>query len=77
MKYIVLKTSRGDRPVLFPSEFSHREMADLFAPAPITAAGFVHEGPDGISCGGESAGLRISSRGSLDAALIRMALGED
>jgi len=77
VKYIVLKTSRGERPVLFPSEFSHRDLADLFAPAPIAAAGFVHEGADGISCGGESAGLRIGSRGSLDAALIRAALGEN
>ncbi|WP_295388651.1 hypothetical protein [uncultured Thiodictyon sp.] len=77
MKYIVLKTGGRECPVLFPSDFSHRYLADLFAPAPVVAAGFVHEGPDGISCGGESAGLRIGSRGGVDVALIRGALGEE
>jgi hypothetical protein len=77
VKYIVIKTGGGECPLLFPRDFSHRYMADLFAPAPIVAAGFVHEGQDGISCGGESAGLRIGSRGGLDAALIRGALGDD
>ena len=77
MKYIVLKTGGRESPVLFPGGFSHRYLADLFAPAPVVAAGFVHEGPDGIRCGGESAGLRIGSRGGVDVALIRGALGEE
>ncbi len=77
MKYIVLKTDGSECPVLFPSGFSHRYVADLFAPAPVVAAGFVREAQDGISCGGESAGLRIGSRAGLDVALIRGALGED
>jgi len=77
MKYIILRTSGRECPVLFPSEFSHRHLADLFAPAPVLAAGFVHEGPDGLHCGGASAGLRVGSRGGVDAALIRGALGDD
>lgn len=77
MKYIILRNGDRESPVLFPREFSHRYMADLFAPAPIVAAGFVREAQDGISCGGESAGLRIGSRHGLDVALIRGALGEE
>jgi hypothetical protein len=77
LKYIVLQTGERECPVLFPREFSHRYMADLFAPTPVVAAGFVREAQDGISCGGESAGLRIGSRFGLDAAVIRGALGED
>ncbi len=77
MKYIVLQTDDRECPVLFSSAFSHRYIADQFAPMPVVAAGFVREAQDGISCGGESGGLRILSRGGLDAALIRGALGED
>jgi hypothetical protein len=77
VKYIVLQTGDRECPVLFPREFSHRYIADLFAPMPVVAAGFVREAQDGIRCGGESGGLRISSRDGLDAALIRGALGDD
>jgi hypothetical protein len=77
VKYIVLRDGDREWPLLFPNELSHLHMADLFAPAPVAAAGFVREGPDGIACWGESVGLRIASRYQVDAALISGALGED
>lgn len=75
MKYVVFAAGGSEHPVLFPRELSHLYVAELFAPMAVVAAGFVHEGDEGLHCGGESATLRVGCRGSRDAALIRASLG--
>lgn len=75
MKYVIFEAAGYEHPVLFAREFSHRYVAELFAPMTVVAAGFVHEGEQGLHCGGESATLGVGSRGSRDTALIRASLG--
>jgi hypothetical protein len=74
MKYVVFETLGGEHPVLFPREFSHRYVAELFAPMRVVAAGFVEGSDAGHRCGGESASLSVASRGGRDAALIHARL---
>ncbi|MBK8175698.1 MAG: hypothetical protein IPK66_10660 [Rhodospirillales bacterium] len=77
MKYIILRAPAGDAAVLFPREFMHRYVAQLFAPAPVLAAGFVRWSDAGPECYGHSAGLKIASRGVIDSALVMRALTLD
>ena len=48
MKYIVLRAPAGEAPVLFPRDFLHRYVAELFAPMRVVAAGFVRIGDGGV-----------------------------
>jgi len=74
VKYIILAGPNGEAPVLFPREFMHRYVAELFSPMPVVAAGFVRSTPDGPECYGTSSGLKIVSRGNRDTALVAEAL---
>lgn len=74
MKYLVVRTPRGEEPVIFSSRFLHAYLAQQLAPAEVVAAGFVRLSAEGIECYGASAGLNIRSRGATDAALVAGAL---
>lgn len=74
MKYLVVRTPRGEQPVVFSTAFLHADLAQRLAPAEVVAAGFVRLTAGGIECYGSSVGLHISSRGAGDAALIADAL---
>ncbi len=75
MKYLVVRTPRGEEPVMFSAAFMHAYLAQQFKPAEVVAAGFVRLTAEGIECYGASAGLNIRSRGATDAALVAGALG--
>lgn len=74
MKYLVIRTPRGEEPVVFSAAFMHADLAQRLAPAEVIAAGFVQLTPEGIECYGSSVGLHIRSRGASDAALVTKAL---
>jgi hypothetical protein len=77
MKYIVLRAPAGETPVIFPRDFLHRYVAELFAPMRVVAAGFVRISDGGVECYGRSAGLGIPSRPAVDTALVARALAGD
>jgi hypothetical protein len=70
MKYIVVRTPRGEEPVVFSGNFMHADLAQRLAPAEVVAAGFVRITANGIECFGSSVGLHIRSRGAEDAVLV-------
>lgn len=76
MKYIVVRGPTGEAAILFPKSFMHRWVAELFAPLPVVAAGFVRETTEGLECHGRSAGLGIASRPAADSLLLAQALRE-
>jgi len=76
VKYIVVSAPAGEAAVLFPREFMHRWVADLFA-MPVVAAGFVRETHAGLECHGRSAGLGIAARPDHDTMLVARALAGD
>lgn len=86
MKYLILKQDGFETPHLFPSHRMHKRVADGLTAdgGKIVAAGFVtirgrkpDDGSDdtlAVYAYGHSEGLKIESRGDVDAALIQDAL---
>jgi hypothetical protein len=70
MKYLVVRTPRGEEPVVFSAAFMHADLAQRLAPAEVVAAGFVRLTAGGVECFGSSVGLHIPSRGAEDAVLL-------
>jgi len=75
MKYIVLRGTGADLPVIFPRDYYHSHVADRFAPAKVVAAGFVRLVDGGPECFGGSSSLKIASRRERDARLIAGLIG--
>ena len=75
MKYIVVRGSDGEAPVLFPVAYYHSFVAGRLAPAEVVGAGFVRMTDAGPECYGGSSSLGIRSRGDRDTAIVRGALG--
>lgn len=86
MKYIVLRTTSGEVPVVFPPIVQHRVMAAGFIEAGmrVVSAGFVRirgrrhddttDDTMSVVCSGRSQGLGLQSRPDRDAALIQASL---
>jgi hypothetical protein len=70
MKYIVVRTTHGEEPIMFSGNFMHADLAQRLAQFEIVAAGFVRLTAGGIECFGSSVGLHIPSRGTEDAILF-------
>lgn len=70
MKYIVVEDYMGNEaPIIFSSSFNHDEIAKKIGLKVISAGCFKLE--DVLSCYGTSTTLGISSRGKVDADLIK------
>lgn len=74
MKFLIVRTPRGEAPVVFSPDFMHAHMARQLAPAEVVSAGFVEIADGEITCFGRSEGLHIPSRGARDAEIIAHAL---
>ncbi len=70
MKYIILDTPHGQQPVVFPASFNHSWMAGQMKDMEVVSAGFVDQGPDGVSCHGFSESLGVKSRPDFDTELL-------
>ena len=72
MKYVVMKTSRGEIPIVFATSLYHNYVAgQLGGASHVVSAGFVRHTQMGIECYGGSSSLGIKARGERDTQLVR------
>jgi hypothetical protein len=71
MKYICFQRDDIELALLFPELIQHREAAKALQPSDrILGAGFCKSNHDHVHAWGQSDGLKLSSRGELDAVAI-------